>query len=590
LTSERDIWFGTRGPRTARIAIVGEAWGYEEAAAQLPFVGQSGKELERMLREAGINPDECFFTNVVSARPDGNEMWRFFLPNTRETPASPETLLRGLHPSPIVLSGLESLYAQLRAIRPSVIVALGNYALWALTSCTSFSTSAESEGRRVPSGIMQWRGSLWHADAVPSDIANLRLVPVIHPAAILRAWYNRAVTVHDLRERVSLQGLSGDWRPSPEPIVWAPPTFKQAQTKLQEWLTTCGQTPLRLMSDIETARGLITCMGFADSADFAMSIPFVKVQPGQHFESYWTRAEEFELVRLIRLLLSHPNCLVEGQNYLYDIQYIQSFLACRPSLRFDSMLAHHLLFPGTPKSLDYLSSLYCRYHWFWKEDHKEWDMHGTIERLLNYNALDCLRNFEVNEELRRLIPLMGQETQWEEELEKNDLALEMMTRGVRIDKERRATLNFELAIASDDMSRWFESVLPQRIASPDVNMQKKGARPWWQSAHQQKRFFREDLGLKLPLNRKTERETFGHEAIQQLKEKHPEFSRLFDALIDFRSIRVFHNTFVKAGLSPDGRMRCMFNTAGTETFRWSSSTNAFGEGTNLQNIPQGEED
>jgi hypothetical protein len=36
-------------------------------------------------------------------------------------------------------------------------------------------------------------------------------------------------------------------------------------------------------------------------------------------------------------------------------------------------------------------------------------------------------------------------------------------------------------------------------------------------------------------------------------------------------------------------MKCSFNTAGTETFRWSSSTNAFWRGTNLQNIPKGEE-
>lgn len=587
LPAESRLWFGTRGPRDARIVLVGEAWGYEEAIAQRPFVGQSGKELERMLREAGIDPASCFFTNVVPARPDGNEMWRFFHP-VREAPVGSE--LRGLHPMPIVLEGLETLYAQLRAIRPAVVIALGNYALWALSHCTSQSSPSDAEGRRVPGGIMQWRGSQWYCDAAPHDISSTPLLPALHPASILRAWYNRTVTVHDFRERALRAGLSADWRPNPAPVVLAPPTIDQARTKLNEWITRCDAGPMRLMNDIETARGLMTCIGFADSERFAMSIPFVRVEPGKHFESYWTAAEELELIRLMRKLLSHPNCHVEGQNYLYDIQYIQSFLACRPNLRFDSMLAHHLLFPGTPKGLDYLSSLYCRYHWYWKEDHKEWDMRGTIEDLLKYNALDCLRNFEVNTELRRLIPAMGQSEQWEDELAKNDLALSMMTRGVRIDKERRAMLNFELAVAADDMARWFESVLPQHIASPDVDMRKKGARPWWQSAHQQKRFFRDDLGLRLPINRKTERETFGYDAIQQLKDKHPEFTRLFDALIDFRSIRVFHNTFVKAELSADDRMRCMFNTAGTETFRWSSSSNAFGGGTNLQNIPKGEED
>lgn len=41
---------------------------------------------------------------------------------------------------------------------------------------------------------------------------------------------------------------------------------------------------------------------------------------------------------------------------------------------------------------------------------------------------------------------------------------------------------------------------------------------------------------------------------------------------------------LKTALDPDGRMRCSYNPAGTENARWSSSTNVFGRGTNLQNI------
>lgn len=96
--------------------------------------------------------------------------------------------------------------------------------------------------------------------------------------------------------------------------------------------------------------------------------------------------------------------------------------------------------------------------------------------------------------------------------------------------------------------------------------------------------------MRIPLNRKTGRPTFGKEGLSILKQRHPEFIRLFNALQDYRSLGVFYNTFVKAPLDYDRRMRCMFNTSGTETFRWSSSANAFGRGTNLQNIPQGTED
>ena len=50
----RNLWYGTSGPASANIVIVGEAWGQEEAAHERPFVGPSGIELNRMLAEAGI--------------------------------------------------------------------------------------------------------------------------------------------------------------------------------------------------------------------------------------------------------------------------------------------------------------------------------------------------------------------------------------------------------------------------------------------------------------------------------------------------------------------------------------------------------
>ena len=41
---------------------------------------------------------------------------------------------------------------------------------------------------------------------------------------------------------------------------------------------------------------------------------------------------------------------------------------------------------------------------------------------------------------------------------------------------------------------------------------------------------------------------------------------------------------LRTPLDPDGRMRCSYNVSGTENWRWSSSKNVYGRGTNLQNI------
>jgi uracil-DNA glycosylase len=585
LDTPRDLWYGTLGPHDAEIAIVGESWGLEERLAELPFVGQSGKELERMLSEVGIDRREVFTTNVFSAQPPGNEAWKFFLPN----PAPPN--LKGLAASPFALQEYHRLHAQLQAM-PSLrlVIVAGNYALWALTDgCTSIASISTGDGAttRVPGGITSWRGSMLVGTG---SIAGKALLPIIHPAAIMRAWYQRAVTVNDLRARIP-QALKNDWRPHQEPIILAPPTFKRAKEALESYLAAAEVRKLRLAHDIETARGLITCMGFAsgpyDGSGFALVLPFVRLKPARQFDSFWTPPEEATLVQLTRRLLTHPNVLIEGQNYVYDTQYLYRWLGIRPKCDFDTMLAHHLLFPGTPKGLDYLSSLYCRYHWYWKDDNKEWDLKESETDHLLYNAVDVLRTYEVATELRRLITEMGQSEQWEWEKKKAALALRMMIRGINIDKQRRAQVGAELWAHQEYLLGRLKNMVPDQLVP---QMKTKGAKPWYRSTRQQSLLFYDILGMPRQINRKTDASTVNDEALIALKKKFPELNRLFDILLESRSVGVFYSTFVMAPLEASGRMVCSFNPAGTETFRWSSSTNAFGRGTNLQNVPAGDEE
>jgi DNA polymerase len=51
-------YVGSRGPKAADVVAVGEAPGANEDQAGLPFVGASGREQDKMLSEAGINPVE----------------------------------------------------------------------------------------------------------------------------------------------------------------------------------------------------------------------------------------------------------------------------------------------------------------------------------------------------------------------------------------------------------------------------------------------------------------------------------------------------------------------------------------------------
>ena len=584
----REDFFGTSGPRDAELAIVGESWGREEEQRQQPFVGASGAELDRMLFESGLSLIPTLKTNLFAYRPEGDEAWRLFNPKGKDK----NPLLKGLDPSPFALNEYHRLFRQLSQM-PNLkcVIATGNYALWALSDAlVSISGTSMGNGATVlvPGGITSWRGSMLHWNS-PSSRA-IPLLPIIHPAAILRAWYQRAATIQDLRR--AHQAFSGDWAPKTAPKILAPPEFNQAIQKFEEWLALANSgARLRLAHDIETKHGLITCMGFAtgpyDETGFAMVIPLVRLKPGRQFDSFWTQQQEAHLAHLIRKILSHPNVHIEGQNYTYDTQYIQRFYGCIPSCSFDTMLAHHLLFPGTPKSLDYLSSLYCRYHRYWKDDNKDWDLSSDEKQHLVYNGVDVLRTFECATRLRTLITELKQEEQWEWEKKKADLALRMMFRGVRIDLERRADIGTKLLMHQLYLrGRLSTLIAPQLVPV----MKSPTAKPWYQSTRQQAPIIYDVLGLKGQRNRKTGNITVDDEALAELARLYPELKTFFDLLLESRSIQVFHSTFVKAPLEPSGRMRCSFNPAGTETFRWSSSENAFGRGTNLQNVPKGEED
>jgi len=254
------------------------------------------------------------------------------------------------------------------------------------------------------------------------------------------------------------------------------------------------------------------------------------------------------------------------------------------------MLAHHLLWPGTPKGLDYLASLYNHYYWYWKDDNKEWDIRaGGWEAHLRYNAEDALRTYECCTVLRAEIIAQGFAELWAREKEKNTLALEMMRRGIRIDRAKRAEMSFQLAHEKERIEQWLLSILPQMLLSESEFSPKQSKRSWITSAKQQKDLFFRILGFPVKKSRKTGNETLDAEALERLRKDVPWAARIWDALELQRSIGVFKSTFIDADLEPDGRMKCSFNTAGTETFRWSSSSNAFWRGTNLQNIPKGEE-
>jgi DNA polymerase I-like protein with 3'-5' exonuclease and polymerase domains len=599
-----------------------------------------------------------------------------------------------------------------------------------------------------------------------------------------------------------------------------------ALAKITELTERAASGLLELSVDIETRGGQTACVGFAWTKHDALCIPLMCVERP---EGYWTAEEEHALLLALRRLLTHPNTRVIGQNFLYDAQYFLRHWGFVPNFARDTMLGHHSCFSGLPKGLDYLSSLYCAEHVYWKDESKDWDPKLGEDQLWAYNCLTgdtkvlCansiyknLEEIQVGEALlafeeagsgaryaRRLrvavvtrasramkkvyrfdfsdgthlrgtldhkvISALGTDsraeflwkelrelklgdhivslgTPWELGIEYEDAwfagildgegtigiartdnkayprigfsqkrgrvfelgckvlskhgfsvrvsdksnatyvdingglqeqlrllgtfgtlriaqnfmnlcsregasgfagvprptlikiteqeeevvydisttegtfiaggivvhnckdavityecdeeiqgavdklglrepsdfqqamfwpVLQAMHRGVRVDVKQRSAFALELSDELAKREQYFIDLLGHPL-NP-------------KSPKQMKELFYDDLKQKPILSRKTGQITLDDEALQKIASREPLLRPLIGAISEYRSLGVFLSTFVNAQLDRDSRLRCSFNIAGTETYRLSSSQNAFGSGLNLQNIPKGGE-
>jgi len=529
------------GPANAEVFGVGEAPGADEEVKGVPFVGTAGQELTRMLHEAGFLREEMFLSNVCKYRPPENKIEAFFLDK------------RLTKPNELILEGIAELKEEIRQVKPKLILAFGATPLWALM------------GHR---GIMKWRGSM--LEYQDGDL-KIPLLATYHPSGILREWSWRSPAVHDLKR--SKLALPNGW-PKPDYKFLLRPTFSTVMDVLGDLLRKAYETTgrLRLSSDLETRSGFIACHGLAWSSTEAISIPFMCVERPT---GYWTLDEETAIWQRQRELLTHPNVEVVGQNYLYDAQYFARRWGYIPRLVDDTMLMQNVAFPGTPRDLGYLSSMYRRIHTYWKDEGKTWNSNMPEERLWAYNCLDAAATFEIHDQLEAILRALNLWDLYRFQIEVFYVALEMMLRGIRINKQARGNIAVQIieAVSSRESDLTYILRQPLNVRSP-------------KQVHQ---LFYEQLKVREIRNRKSKKRTCDDDAMEVWAREEPLLRPLTQLIADLRTLGTVMANVIRAPLDADDRMRSSFDVA-KETFRWSSSENAFGGGCNLQNWTKGDED
>jgi DNA polymerase len=148
------------GNPQARVMFVGEAPGRDEDIEGLPFVGRSGKLLDRMIAAIGLDRSKAYIANVIPWRPPGNR-----------TPTPQETQIC-----------LPFIQRQIELVNPDVLVTLGNPSTQALL------------GTRE--GIMRTRGKWFDYD---TGTRVIRAIATFHPAYLLRSPSYKRMSWQDLR-------------------------------------------------------------------------------------------------------------------------------------------------------------------------------------------------------------------------------------------------------------------------------------------------------------------------------------------------------------------------------------------------------
>lgn len=277
-------------------------------------------------------------------RPPGNDLAKICGPREEGCKGFP-SLIPGKYLKAEYHPYVEALQKKARDLKPNLILALGNVACWALL------------GRQ---GISKIRGAT-------TASAYGKLLPAYHPAAVLRQWELRPITVLDFRKAAREMAFPEINRPKRK--VYIPETLSDLDEFFERHIA-----PAEFLSvDVETAADQITCIGFAPSRSVAMCLPFHDPRKGG---SYWpTLNEEFLALKWAQKVLEGPTKKI-FQNGLFDLHRIfRSYGIKVNNAAEDTMLMSHALQPESPKGLAYLAS--------YLTDESPWKLevrHSTIKK------------------------------------------------------------------------------------------------------------------------------------------------------------------------------------------------------------------
>jgi len=538
LAAELKFDCGAAGKFDADIAFIAEAPGDREVELKMPLTGGSGKLLWDTLRHekyGKLTRASVYITNVVKRKlinPQGEK-------HTKKAPIGKQEL-----------SQWEQILLEELSFLPNLryVVLMGNFALHAVLG---------------ENGITQWRGS---GMEINLQGRKVWVLVINNPAYVLHEPKQEIVFRMDL---VKLERIRNGQFQIPKFVEHINPSYQQAR----DYIAAAREAHVPIAYDIETLRRSTACVGLAYSNNEGMCISF-RTDKNNTYPIEQERQLRLDLAGLF----TDSSTQFIAQNGNFDSSWLGFMDRIHVNRNwFDTMLAHHVLYPPLPHNLGFLTSQYTD-HPYYKDDGKEWRTTGDLDTFWRYNVKDCCITRIVQEKLLEELRERNLDKFFFEHVMRLQPHLVKMTvNGVKCDTSAKR------AIADDFTRSTTEArdlcIQSARLALGDTDFS-FNPRSW---PDLQDLFFNrlKLVGRGTTTNEENRRRMYNHP-------RTTEASRTLLRNIDTYLERAkFLSTYANSRLDDDGRFRCEYSQIGVASTpgRLSSRKTMWENGLNLQNIP-----
>lgn len=536
---------------SAEIAIVAEAPGEKEVRAKSPLVGGSGSLLWSILREYNITRSDCWVTNAAKRQVAFGE--------------DDDRVPLGKHEAEQWYDLLRWELQQLPNLR--VILALGNHALKGITG---------------HDGITGWRGSV--LDVTQRDILagrlgtrNVKVVAAYNPAFVIRKPALEPAFRSDMHRVARVR--DGTWKPHRISVIINPSLHDAI-----EYLAELRRTKEPYAHDIETMGGETACFGFATTPHEAICINLRDAR-GHRFDT----DDEVKLREAIAGVLGDRECYSIMQNGMFDQswEWYKDGIKGAP-LGFDTMLAHHTLFPMMPHDLGYICTQYTT-HPYYKNEKDEWREQGNIDDFWTYNGKDCCITYAAAQRMMKELEREKLDAFfYDHVMRAHHHLLRMVVGGVKMDVTRRQEINEQLRGELEVLKQDFYKAVHQATADPEFYPNPNSPQALSELLFKRLRL----VGRGVSTDEENRKRMYSnHRTTDQARD-------VLLKLDTYKAEHKFFSTYIDTAIDEDGRMRCIYKQTGVQAApgRLSSAKTLWGHfdieerkliqhGANLQNQP-----